>query len=119
MSEPGWAPAIARRGAKPGIFYRAFNPIVRSAPCSAKRVASRLSRGLSAADGVDLFVGRKPAGLFLGIGKPAVDRDVEDATPARHQLDLGAVFCDQPVPRTEGPGLIVSRLAPIDPDFHR
>jgi hypothetical protein len=74
---------------------------------------------LPAADRVDLLVGRKPAGLLLRESEPAVDGNLEHAADPGHQLDIGTVFLNEPVPRTEGTRFIVSRLAPLDSNFHR
>ena len=68
---------------------------------------------------VDLLVGRKPAGLLLRESEPAIDGNLEHPTYPGHQLDIGAVFLDEPIPRTEGTRFIVSGLAPLDSDFHR
>src|SRR5260221_12919169 len=67
----------------------------------------------------DFLIGRKPAGLLLRERQLSVDGDLEHPSYARHQLDFGAVFLFQHCPRTEGPRLIVSRLAPLDSDLHR
>ena len=77
-----------------------------------------LWRGLSA-HRVDLLVGRKPAGLLLRESESAIDGNLEHTTYSGHQLDIGAVFLDEPIPRTEGTRFVVSRLAPLDTDFHR
>jgi len=68
---------------------------------------------------IDLLVGRKPAGLLLGESEPAIDGNLKHPADPGHQLDIGAVFLLQPIPRTEGTRFIVSRLAPLDSDFHR
>src|SRR3954464_668520 len=68
-------------------------------------------------DRLDFLVSRKRPGLFLRVGEPPVDGDVEHAGHPGHQLDLGPVTL-QYSPRTEGARFIVSRLAPLDPDFH-
>ena len=68
---------------------------------------------------VDLLVGRKPAGLLLRKGEPAIDGNLKHPADPGHQLDIGAVFLLQPIPRTEGTRFIVSRFAPLDSDFHR
>src|SRR5437763_11314714 len=67
---------------------------------------------------IDLFVGRKPAGLLLRESEPAIDGDLEHPTYPGYQLDIGAVFLDEPIPRTEGTRFVVSGLAPLDADFH-
>jgi hypothetical protein len=69
------------------------------------------------ADRLDFLVGRKRPGLFFRVSEPPVDGDVEHAGYSGHQLDLGPVTL-QYGPRTEGARFIVSRLAPVDPDFH-
>jgi len=68
---------------------------------------------------VDLLVGRKPAGLLLRKGEPAIDGNLKHPADPGHQLDIGAVFLLQPIPRTEGTRFIVSGLAPLDSNFHR
>ena len=68
---------------------------------------------------VDLLVGRKPAGLLLRKGEPAIDGNLKHPADPGHQLDIGAVFLLQPIPRTEGTRFIVSGFAPLDSDFHR
>jgi hypothetical protein len=68
---------------------------------------------------VDLLVGRKPAGLLLRKGEPAIDGNLKHPTDPGHQLDIGAVFLFQPIPRTEGTRFIVSGFAPLNSDFHR
>ena len=73
--------------------------------------------GLSA-HRVDLLVRRKPTGLLLRKGEPAIDGNLEHTTYSGHQLDIGAVFLDEPIPRTEGTRFVVSGLAPLDADFH-
>ena len=67
---------------------------------------------------VDLLVGRKPAGLLLGESEPAIDGNLKHPADPGHQLDIGAVFLLQPIPRTEGTRFIVSGLAPLDSDLH-
>ena len=67
---------------------------------------------------IDFLVGRKPPEGFFRKHQPAVDGNLERPANSRHQLDFGAVSLNQPCPRTEGPRFIVSRLAPLDPDFH-
>jgi hypothetical protein len=71
----------------------------------------------SGPDRLDFLVGRETASLLLRIGEPPVDGDVEHTGHPRHQLDLGPVTL-QYSPRTEGARFIVSRLAPLEPDFH-
>ena len=78
-----------------------------------------LAPTLPSAYRVDLLVGRKPAGLLLGESEPAIDGNLKHPADPGHQLDIGAVFLLQPIPRTEGTRFIVSRLAPLDLDFHR
>src|SRR5204863_4213312 len=78
-----------------------------------------LAPALPSAYRVDLLVGRKPAGLLLRKGEPAIDGNLKHPADPGHQLDIGAVFLFQPIPRTEGARFIVSRLAPLDSDFHR
>jgi hypothetical protein len=68
--------------------------------------------------GIDFLVGRKPPEGFFREHQAAVDGNLERPANSRHQLDFGAVSLNQPRPRTEGPRFIVSRLAPLDPDFH-
>jgi hypothetical protein len=74
--------------------------------------------GLSPADRIYFLVCRKPAGLLLRKSQPAIDGNLEHAADPGHQLDIGTVFLNEPVPRTEGTRFIVSRLAPLDPDLH-
>jgi hypothetical protein len=74
--------------------------------------------GSGLADGVDLGVGREAAEPLLGEGQLAVDRDLEDAAAALHELNLGAIPLDQPGLRTEGLGLVVSSRAIFDADLH-
>jgi len=50
----------------------------------------RADLGLTGRD--DLFVGRKPAGLFFGKLQIAVDGNFEHAGDSGHQLDFGTVF---------------------------
>src|SRR5438105_1462482 len=76
------------------------------------------SSELAAADRLDLFVGREPAGLLFREGEPAIDGDLEHPANPGHQLYLCAVFLFQLGLRTEGTRFIVSRLAPFDPNFH-
>src|SRR5436305_73670 len=76
-------------------------------------------RRLPGAYRVDLLVGRKPAGLLLRKGELAIDGNLKHPADPGHQLDIGAVFLLQPIPRTEGTRFIVSRFAPLDSDFHR
>ena len=78
-----------------------------------------LAPTLPSAYRVDLLVGRKPAGLLLRKGEPAIDGNLKHPADPGHQLDIGAVFLLQPIPRTEGTRFIVSRFAPLDSDFHR
>jgi hypothetical protein len=89
---------------------RPANPAIAVSPVG-RRHASSASRN-------DLVIGRKAAGLFFRVFKNAIDGDVEHATDTRYQFNLGTVFLLQQGPRTEGARLIVSGLAPIDPDFH-
>jgi len=76
-------------------------------------------RRLPGAYRIDLLVGRKPAGLLLGESEPAIDGNLKHPADPGHQLDIGAVFLLQPIPRTEGTRFIVSGFAPLDSDFHR
>ena len=78
-----------------------------------------LAPALPSAYRVDLLVGRKPAGLLLGESEPAIDGNLKHPADPGHQLDIGAVFLLQPIPRTEGARFIVSGFAPLDSDFHR
>lgn len=78
-----------------------------------------LAPALAGAYRVDLLVGRKPAGLLFREGEPAIDRDLEHPANPGHQLDIGAVFLLQPIPRTEGTRFIVSGFAPLNSHFHR
>src|SRR5882762_1650428 len=78
-----------------------------------------LAPTLPSAYRVDLLVGRKPAGLLLRKGEPAIDGNLKHPADPGHQLDIGAVFLLQPIPRTEGTRFIVSGFAPLDSHFHR
>src|SRR5689334_15182966 len=77
------------------------------------------NQALASACGEDLLVGREATGLLFRERQLSVDRDLEYARYTRHQFDVGAVFVFQHCPRTEGPRLIVSRLAPLDSYLHR
>ena len=77
-----------------------------------------LAPALPSAYRVDLLVGRKPAGLLLRKGEPAIDGNLKHPADPGHQLDIGAVFLLQPIPRTEGARFIVSGFAPLDSHFH-
>src|SRR2546423_5292857 len=77
-----------------------------------------MCRRLAAAHRIDLLIRRKPAGLLLRESEPAIDGNLEHAPYPGHQLDIGAILLDEPVPRTEGTRFIVSRLAPLDADLH-
>jgi hypothetical protein len=108
MSGAAW---LGLRAAKAGAAAAGATP----GATAGTRRAALVSPG---SERLDLLVGRKPPGLLLGEGEPAVDRDLEHAAYSRHQLDLGTVPLFQLRLRTEGSWFIVSRLAPIDPDFH-
>ena len=69
-------------------------------------------------DRVDFFVGREPSGLLLRESKPAIDGDLERSAHSGDKLDIGTVTLNQSRPRTEGPRLVVSGLAPLDSDLH-
>ena len=77
-----------------------------------------LAPALPGAYRIDLLVGRKPAGLLLGESEPAIDGNLKHPADPGHQLDIGAVFLLQPIPRTEGTRFIVSGFAPLDSYFH-
>jgi hypothetical protein len=66
----------------------------------------------------DFLIGGEPSGLLLREQKPTVDGDLEHAAHPGYQLDIGTVKLNQARPRTEGPRLIVSRLAPLDSNLH-
>jgi hypothetical protein len=72
---------------------------------------------LSAGQGVNFRVFRKPAELLFGKGQPSVDGDLEDPCDPFDELHLCTAF-HEPCLRTEGPRFIVSRHAVFDPDFH-
>jgi hypothetical protein len=87
-------------------------------PCPLPASEERGNKGSAAAGGLDLGVARKPAERLFRKGKPAIDRDLENAAAALDQFDLGAVSLDQDVPRTEGARFVVSGHAVFDPDLH-
>jgi hypothetical protein len=72
----------------------------------------------AAADRFYLLIGRKPPGSLFRESEPAINGNLKHPADPGHQLDIGAVFLFQPIPRTEGTRFIVSRLAPLDSDFH-
>ena len=73
---------------------------------------------LSANQGVDLGVFRKPAELLFGEFELSVDGDFENPSDSFDELHLLRTAFDEPRPRTEGPWFIVSRHAIFDSDFH-
>jgi hypothetical protein len=69
--------------------------------------------------GLQFFVRRKPACRLLGIGEPAIDRDVEHAAAGFPQGDLGlGCFFEQTVPRGTRAWLVTSHSAVFDLDLH-
>jgi len=73
---------------------------------------------LSANQGVDLGVFRKPAELLFGEFELSVDGDFENPSDSFDELHLLRTAFDEPRPRTEGPWFIVSRHAIFDSDLH-
>jgi len=67
---------------------------------------------------VDLRVGRKAAEGVPRQREPAVDADVELTRRPLDQLDGANALGLEPIPRTEGLGLIPSPAAILDPDVH-
>ena len=73
---------------------------------------------LSANQGVDLGVFRKPAELLFGEFELSVDGDFENPRDSFDEPHLLRTAFDEPRPRTEGPWFIVSRHAIFDSDLH-